>query len=153
MNKLHEEAEEIRAETAEASPELQEHDRVAELEQALTALHAGRAREVLAMLTALTARHPDGRVFHSTLARALQDAGDPRAALAVHRRIVARWPDDAMVFHDLAAAARAAGDAAEAVRARIDWKYLLGLELADPGFDAKLNVVGTLMFVVSIAMR
>jgi transposase len=25
--------------------------------------------------------------------------------------------------------------AAEAVRARIDWKYLLGLELADPGFD------------------
>ena len=27
------------------------------------------------------------------------------------------------------------GRAAEAVRARIDWKYLLGLELADPGFD------------------
>jgi transposase len=26
-------------------------------------------------------------------------------------------------------------DAAEAVRARIDWKYLLGLELTDPGFD------------------
>lgn len=25
--------------------------------------------------------------------------------------------------------------AAEAVRSRIDWKYLLGLELADPGFD------------------
>src|SRR3954451_1084718 len=25
--------------------------------------------------------------------------------------------------------------AAEAVRARIAWKYLLGLELADPGFD------------------
>ena len=25
--------------------------------------------------------------------------------------------------------------AAEAVRARIDWKYLLGLDLADPGFD------------------
>src|SRR3954453_13479385 len=25
--------------------------------------------------------------------------------------------------------------AAEAVRARIDWKYLLGLELDDPGFD------------------
>src|SRR5499426_2714354 len=25
--------------------------------------------------------------------------------------------------------------AAEAVRARIDWKYLLGLELSDPGFD------------------
>lgn len=35
MNKLHDEAEEIRAETAEGSPELQEHDRVAELEQAL----------------------------------------------------------------------------------------------------------------------
>lgn len=26
-------------------------------------------------------------------------------------------------------------DAAEAVRARIDWKYLLGLDLTDPGFD------------------
>jgi len=26
-------------------------------------------------------------------------------------------------------------EAAEAVRARIDWKYLLGLELSDPGFD------------------
>jgi transposase len=26
----------------------------------------------------------------------------------------------------------------EAVRARIDWKYLLGLELADPGFDASV---------------
>src|SRR5712664_3197318 len=25
--------------------------------------------------------------------------------------------------------------AAEALRARIDWKYLLGLELTDPGFD------------------
>ena len=28
--------------------------------------------------------------------------------------------------------------AAEAVRARIDWKYLLGLDLADPGFDHSL---------------
>jgi transposase len=28
--------------------------------------------------------------------------------------------------------------AAEAVRARIDWKYLLGLELVDPGFDASV---------------
>jgi transposase len=28
--------------------------------------------------------------------------------------------------------------AAEAVRARIDWKYLLGLELTDPGFDASV---------------
>ena len=26
--------------------------------------------------------------------------------------------------------------AADAVRRRIDWKYLLGLELTDPGFDA-----------------
>ncbi len=25
--------------------------------------------------------------------------------------------------------------AADAVRARIDWKYLLALDLADPGFD------------------
>ncbi|MFL5337265.1 MAG: transposase, partial [Geminicoccaceae bacterium] len=28
--------------------------------------------------------------------------------------------------------------AAEAVRARIDWKYALGLELTDPGFDASV---------------
>src|SRR5919202_3195701 len=28
--------------------------------------------------------------------------------------------------------------AADAVRARIDWKYLLGLELSDPGFDASV---------------
>jgi molecular chaperone GrpE len=33
--KLHEEAEEIRKETAEGAPELQEHDRLAELEKAL----------------------------------------------------------------------------------------------------------------------
>jgi len=26
--------------------------------------------------------------------------------------------------------------AADAVRSRIDWKYFLGLELTDPGFDA-----------------
>ena len=25
--------------------------------------------------------------------------------------------------------------AAEAVKTRIDWKYVLGLEIADPGFD------------------
>jgi transposase len=25
--------------------------------------------------------------------------------------------------------------AADAVRSRLDWKYLLGLELGDPGFD------------------
>jgi transposase len=30
--------------------------------------------------------------------------------------------------------------AAEAVRARIDWKYALGLELSDPGFDYLDNV-------------
>nr|WP_246663495.1 transposase [Phyllobacterium endophyticum] len=28
--------------------------------------------------------------------------------------------------------------AADAVRSRIDWKYLLGLELTDPGFDASI---------------
>ena len=28
--------------------------------------------------------------------------------------------------------------AAEAVRGRIDWKYLLGLELEDAGFDPKM---------------
>ena len=29
--------------------------------------------------------------------------------------------------------------AADAVRGRIDWKYALGLELADPGFDASIR--------------
>ena len=28
--------------------------------------------------------------------------------------------------------------AADAVRGRIDWKYLLGLDLTDPGFDASV---------------
>src|SRR5262249_13869373 len=28
--------------------------------------------------------------------------------------------------------------AADAVRSRIDWKYMLGLELSDPGFDASV---------------
>jgi transposase len=28
--------------------------------------------------------------------------------------------------------------AADAVRGRIDWKYVLGLELGDPGFDASV---------------
>src|SRR5438128_1803951 len=28
--------------------------------------------------------------------------------------------------------------AAEAVRSRLDWKYLLALELSDPGFDASV---------------
>jgi len=28
--------------------------------------------------------------------------------------------------------------AAEAVRARIDWKYLLSLDLTDPGFDFRV---------------
>ena len=32
----------------------------------------------------------------------------------------------------------ASRQAAEAVRSRIDWKYLLGLELTDPGFDASV---------------
>jgi len=27
--------------------------------------------------------------------------------------------------------------AADAVRGRIDWKYLLGLDLTDPGFDTR----------------
>jgi hypothetical protein len=28
--------------------------------------------------------------------------------------------------------------AADAVRARLDWKYALGLDLSDPGFDASV---------------
>jgi transposase len=33
--------------------------------------------------------------------------------------------------------------AAEAVRARIDWKYLLALDLTDPGFDLGSRSLGT----------
>jgi transposase len=29
--------------------------------------------------------------------------------------------------------------AAEAVRSRIDWKYVLGLELTNPGFDFSVS--------------
>jgi molecular chaperone GrpE len=40
QEKLQDEAEEIRKETAEGSPELQEHDRIAELEKALEEAHS-----------------------------------------------------------------------------------------------------------------
>ena len=39
-DKLHQEAEDIRKETAENAPELAEHDRVAELEQLLDEAHS-----------------------------------------------------------------------------------------------------------------
>ena len=39
-------------------------------------------------------------------------------------------------------------DAADAVRSRIDWKYLLGLELGDPGFDYSI-LSRFLVFVLS----
>lgn len=105
-------------------------------EQALTTLQNGRAGEALSALAALAERHPAGRVFQSTYARALQDAGDARAGLAVHRRIVTTWPGEAMLFHDLADAAREAGDSDEAVRAE---QAALALE---PGNAAALNGLG-----------
>jgi transposase len=33
--------------------------------------------------------------------------------------------------------------AAAAVRSRIDWKYILGLELADPGFDFSVRIASS----------
>ena len=51
--------------------------------------------------------------------------------------------------------------AADAVRSRIDWKYALGLELTDPGFDAtvlvefrtRLNASDQARCVLSVVQR
>lgn len=43
--------------------------------------------------------------------------------------------------------------AAEAVRSRIDWKYALGLELTDPGFDASVLVEFRARLVANDAAR
>ncbi len=49
--------------------------------------------------------------------------------------------------------------AAEAVRSRIDWKYVLGLELTDPGFDhtvlsefPPVSIIGTESYATHLSL-
>ncbi len=107
-----------------------------QFEHALTAMSLGRAADALASLAALAAKHPAGRVFRSTYARALSDTGAHGRALQAYRQMLATWPDDAMLFHDFASAARSAGDATEAARAE---QAALAL---DPDNAAALNGLG-----------
>jgi choline-sulfatase len=88
-----------------------------QFEHALSQLNAGRARQALPLLQALSTRFPSGAVFQSTYARALMESGNAKAALERYRAVVARWPTDALTLHDLAVAARAAGQIDEARRA------------------------------------
>jgi tetratricopeptide (TPR) repeat protein len=111
------------------------------LERVLARLSAGAPMDALADAQALAARFPEGRLFQTTAARALQEAGRPREALAVYRMALQRFESSALLLHDLAVAARAAGDAKEAIRAEraalaIDPAYAtahngLGLALTD----------------------
>ncbi|HXW04825.1 MAG TPA: sulfatase-like hydrolase/transferase [Vicinamibacterales bacterium] len=107
-------------------------------ERALARVNGGSAREALPLLRELVQQHPEGLVFRTTLARALQESGDPAAAVAIYKAAVAKWPADATLFHDLAVAARAAGDRDEAMRAE---QAALALEADSP---AALNGLGLL---------
>jgi choline-sulfatase len=86
-------------------------------ERALGRLNGGRAKEAVSDLHQLAARFPDGLVFQTTYARALQEIGKTEEAVKVLRSAVDRWPADATLFHDLAVAARTAGNTKEAMRA------------------------------------
>ena len=109
-------------------------------EEALTLLSAGRARETLAVLRELSAKHPDARVFKTTYARALQESGDPAGALRVYKEVAlgsqADPAADSMLLHDLASAAREAGDLREAEQAE---RAAIGL---DPQNAAAVNGLG-----------
>lgn len=88
-----------------------------EFEQASTQLSSGDIRTPLPVLQRLSERFPDGALFQSAYARALQQSGRARDAVGVLRAAVARRANDAALFHDLAVAAGVAGDDAEALRA------------------------------------
>jgi len=111
-------------------------------ETALSRLNAGgveNARAAAEALRTLSARHRESLVFHSTLARAVQQtSSNPSAALPIYRDALKRWPDDAALYHDLAVAARAAGEREEAMRAE---QAALAL---DPEYPAALNGLGLL---------
>jgi choline-sulfatase len=86
-------------------------------ERALDQLNAGRAREAIPALGALTARFGGSLVFEGTYARALMESGNATGALQRYRALLKQHPNDAMLFHDLAVAARTAGQPGEALRA------------------------------------
>jgi arylsulfatase A-like enzyme/Flp pilus assembly protein TadD len=107
-------------------------------EKALANLNAGFAADAAVDLRKLAAEFPNGLVFQTSYARALQDSGKPGDAMRVLRAAVDRWPTDASLFHDLAVAARAAGDRAEAARAE---QAALALDADSP---SALNGLGLL---------
>jgi len=107
-------------------------------EKALAQLNAGQAAAALPQLKALAAQFPDGLVFQTSYARALQETGHPGDAVNVLRAAVKRWPADAALFHDLAVAARTAGDDGEALGAE---QAALALDKDNP---AALNGLGLL---------
>lgn len=107
-------------------------------EAALAQVNRGDAVAAVPVLRPLSARFPDGPVFQSTYARALQESGQARRAVAVLRAAVDRAPGDATLFHDLAVAARLAGDDREALRAE---QAALAL---DAGHPSALNGLGLL---------
>lgn len=109
-----------------------------EFEAALGLVNRGDGGTAIPVLRTLSTRFPDGPVFQSTYARALQESGQARRAMAVLRAAVDRAPGDATLFHDLAVAAREAGDAAEALRAE---QAALAL---DAGHPSALNGLGLL---------
>lgn len=109
-----------------------------EFEAALAQVNRGDAAAAVPALRALSARFPDGPVFQSTFARALQESGQARQAVTVLRAAVDRAPGDATLFHDLAVAARVAGDDREALRAE---QAALAL---DAGHPSALNGLGLL---------
>ncbi len=109
-----------------------------EFEAALAQVNRGDGAAAVPALRTLSTRFPDGAVFQSTYARALQESGQARQAVAVLRAAVDRTPGDATLFHDLAVAARLAGDVGEALRAE---QAALAL---DAGHPSALNGLGLL---------
>jgi choline-sulfatase len=88
-----------------------------EFEAALALVNGGDGAAAVGALRRLSTRFPDGAVFQSTYARALQESGQSRLAVTVLRAAIDRQPGNATLFHDLAVAARLAGDDAEALKA------------------------------------
>lgn len=109
-----------------------------EFEAALAQVNRGDGAVAIPALRTLATRFPDGPVFQSTYARALQSSGQARQAVTVLRAAVDRAPGDATLFHDLAVAARLAGDDREALRAE---QAALAL---DAGHPSALNGLGLL---------
>lgn len=107
-------------------------------EKSLGLTNAARWADAIPALAQLAKRYPQGMVFQTSYARALQESGRPKEAVKLLRAAVGRWPNDSGLFHDLAVAARTAGDREEAMRAE---QASLALDEKNP---AALNGLGLL---------